>query len=52
MNSNSSQHLLLYQHPRPKKKTQRKLREFQTSILSMEILFLVPIIPLPVVNHP
>jgi hypothetical protein len=50
--SNSSQHLLLYQHPKPKKKIQRKLREFQTSILSMEILFLVPIIPLQAVSHP
>jgi hypothetical protein len=50
-NSNSSQYLLLYQHPKPKKKTQRKLREFQTLILSMEILFLVPIIPLRAANH-
>jgi hypothetical protein len=38
MNSNSSQHLLLYQHPKPKKKIQRKLRQFQTLILSMGIL--------------
>jgi hypothetical protein len=52
MNSNSSQHLLLYQHPKPKKKIQRKSREFQTSILSMEILFLVPIILLRAVSHP
>jgi hypothetical protein len=51
-NSNSSQHLLLYQHLKLKKKIQRKLKEFQTSILSMEILFLVPIIPLRAVNHP
>jgi hypothetical protein len=28
MNSNSSQQLLLYQHPKLKKKIQRKLREF------------------------
>jgi hypothetical protein len=52
MNSNSSQHLLLYQHPKPKKKIQRKSREFQTSILSMEILLLVPIILLQAVSHP
>jgi hypothetical protein len=52
MNSNSSQYLLLYQHPKPKKKIQRKLKEFQTSIPSTEILFLVPIIPLRVANHP
>jgi hypothetical protein len=51
-NSNSSQHLLLYQHPKPKKKIQRKLREFQISILSMEIPFLVPTIPLQAVSHP
>jgi hypothetical protein len=38
--------------PEAKKKIQRKLREFQTSILSMEILFLVPIIPLQAVSHP
>jgi hypothetical protein len=38
MNSSSSQHLLLYLHPKPKRKIQRKLREFQTSILSMEIV--------------
>jgi hypothetical protein len=45
-------HLLLYQHPKLKKKIQRKLREFQTLTLSMEILFLVPIIPRPAVSHP
>jgi hypothetical protein len=28
MNSNSSQYLLLYQHPKLKKKIQRKSREF------------------------
>jgi hypothetical protein len=52
MNSNSSQPLLLYQHPKPKKKIQKKLREFQILIPSMEILFLVPIIPLQAVSHP
>jgi hypothetical protein len=38
--------------PKAEKKTQRKLREFQTLILSMEILFLVPIIPLRAASHP
>jgi hypothetical protein len=28
MNSNNSQYLLLYPHPKPKRKIQRKLREF------------------------
>jgi hypothetical protein len=41
MNSNSSQYLLLYQHPKPKKKIQRKSREFQTSIPSMETRSLI-----------
>jgi hypothetical protein len=52
MNSNSSQYLLLYSYPKPKKKIQRKLREFPTSIPSMEILFLVLIIPLRAASHP
>jgi hypothetical protein len=51
MNSNNSQRLLLYQHPKPKKKIQRKLREFHTLILSMEIPFLVLTIPLQAVSH-
>jgi hypothetical protein len=35
-----------------KMKNLKKLKESPRSILSMEILFLVLIIPLPVVSHP
>jgi hypothetical protein len=44
MSSNSSQHLLLYQHPEKQKKILKKSKESPGLTLSMEILFLVPII--------
>jgi hypothetical protein len=44
MNFNSSQHLLLYQPPKRKKKILKKSKESPESILSIEILLSVPII--------
>jgi hypothetical protein len=51
MNSNSSQHLLLYQPLKRKKKILKKLKESPRSILSLEILLSVPIILLQAVSH-
>jgi hypothetical protein len=53
MNSNSSQYLLLYQHQK-KKKIQRKSRESQTSIPSMETqsLILSQVTPRQAVSPP
>jgi hypothetical protein len=51
-NCSSPQSLPLHlQYPRLKKKIQRRLKESQNLILSMEILSSVPIIPLLVVSH-
>jgi hypothetical protein len=50
MNSNSSQHLLLYQLLK-KKKILKKSKESPRSILSTEILLSVPIILLLAVSH-
>jgi hypothetical protein len=50
MNSNSSQHLLLYQLLK-RKKILKKLKESPRSILSTEILLSIPIILLQAVSH-
>jgi hypothetical protein len=51
MNSNSSQHLLLYQLLKRKKKILKKSKESPRSILSREIPLSVPIILLQAVSH-
>jgi hypothetical protein len=50
--SNQCSLMLMSLRVKRKKKTPKKSKESPRLTLSMEILFLVPIIPLPAISHP